>query len=101
MTPNRRHFHHTALAAATALLLLSAGSPSLAASADDLDKDSAQALQTLYKNNATAQGLSKSAKAWTREEVARMLPTPNCRNVSSTSRRTTALSIITTILMLA
>ncbi len=63
MTSNRRHFHHTALAAATALLLLSAGSPSLAASAEDLDKDSLQALQTLYKNNSTAQTLSKSAKA--------------------------------------
>jgi lipid-binding SYLF domain-containing protein len=63
MTPSRRPFHRSALAAATALLLLFVSSPSLAASAEDLDKDSLQALQTLYKNNAMAQTLSKTAKA--------------------------------------
>jgi len=63
MTSHRRHFHHTLLAAATALLALSAGGPSVAASAEDLDQDSSQALQTLYKNNATARTLSKNAKA--------------------------------------
>jgi lipid-binding SYLF domain-containing protein len=62
MNKQRRHFHNCVLAAA-ALLLLSPISPSLAASAEDLDKDSAQALQTLYKNNPTAQTLSKTAKA--------------------------------------
>jgi lipid-binding SYLF domain-containing protein len=59
----RRHFHRSALAAATALLLLSAGTASQAASAEDLDRDSLQALQTLYKNNSAAQTLSTKAKA--------------------------------------
>lgn len=63
MTPSRRRFQHTLFGAATALLLLSAASPSLAASAADLDKDALQALQTLYRNNATAETLSKTAKA--------------------------------------
>lgn len=63
MTPSRRRFQHTLFAAATVLLFLSASSPGLAASAEDLDKDSLQALQTLYRNNATAETLSKKAKA--------------------------------------
>jgi lipid-binding SYLF domain-containing protein len=63
MHHDRRHFHKTATAAVTALLFLSAVSPSLAASSEDLDKDSLQALQTLYKNNPVALTLSKTAKA--------------------------------------
>lgn len=35
----------------------------VAASAEDLNKDAAQALQTLYKTNPTAESLSKKAKA--------------------------------------
>jgi lipid-binding SYLF domain-containing protein len=62
MTPTRRHFHQTVIAAAS-MLLIAAVTPSLAASAEDLDKDSLQALQTLYKNNATAETLSRNAKA--------------------------------------
>jgi lipid-binding SYLF domain-containing protein len=58
----RRRFHTTALAAATAALLLATGSPVWAASAEDLDKDSAQALQTLYRHNTAAESLSKRAK---------------------------------------
>lgn len=63
MATARRKFHKAALATATAFLLFSAGSPSQAASAEDLDKDSLRALQTLYKNNAAAETLSKKAKA--------------------------------------
>jgi lipid-binding SYLF domain-containing protein len=63
MTNARRDFHKVALASATALLLSAAFSPVLAASAEDLDKDSLQALQTLYKTNPVAETLSKKAKA--------------------------------------
>jgi lipid-binding SYLF domain-containing protein len=58
----RRQFHKTALVSAVAVLLVAAGSASWAATAEDLDKDSAQALQTLYKNNAAAESLSKRAR---------------------------------------
>jgi lipid-binding SYLF domain-containing protein len=63
MTPNRRHFHQTAFAAATALLLFGTVGAASAAAADDLDRDSAQALQTLYKARPVAETISKSAKA--------------------------------------
>lgn len=63
MKSTRRTFHKTALAATAATLLFSVVGPSRAASAEDLDKDSMQALQTLYRNNAAAQSLSASAKA--------------------------------------
>jgi lipid-binding SYLF domain-containing protein len=43
--------------------VLGASAPSvLAATAEDLDKDAAQALQALYKTNATAELLAKKAK---------------------------------------
>lgn len=50
------------------MLLVTAASLSIAttvraASAEDLQKDATQALQTLYKTNPTAQALSKNAKA--------------------------------------
>ena len=63
MNQPRRLFSTSTLAAATALLLLAAVNVSHAATAEDLDKDSLKALQTLYKNNATAEALSKRAKA--------------------------------------
>lgn len=48
----------------TALMLTGAlAQPAQAASAEDLDKDSAQALQTLYKTNPTAEVIAKKAKA--------------------------------------
>jgi lipid-binding SYLF domain-containing protein len=63
MTPTRRQFHRTALAAASALLLSGAWGAASAATADDLDKDSAQALQSLYKARPVAEVISKQAKA--------------------------------------
>jgi lipid-binding SYLF domain-containing protein len=63
MTPTRRQLHQTLLATAAALLLGTVASPGLAASAEDLDKDAAQALQTLYKANPTAELIGKRAKA--------------------------------------
>jgi lipid-binding SYLF domain-containing protein len=63
MTPTRRQFHQTAFAAATAMLLLGTAGTASAATADDLDKDSAQALQALYKARPVAETISKQAKA--------------------------------------
>lgn len=63
MNTIRRAFHHRALAAATAVLLASAANPGMAATAEDLDKASRQALQTLYKNDPVALTLSQTAKA--------------------------------------
>jgi lipid-binding SYLF domain-containing protein len=62
MTLSRRRFHTTLVAAAT-LALVSFAAPSLAATAEDLDKDAAQALTALYKINPTAELISKRAKA--------------------------------------
>jgi lipid-binding SYLF domain-containing protein len=63
MTTSRRNFHQTALAGASALLLATLTGPAVAASADDLDKDAAQALQTLYKTRPVAETMGKTAKA--------------------------------------
>lgn len=63
MTTTRRTFHTTALVAAAAVMLATLGSPALAATAEDLDKDAAQALQTLYKSRPVAEVVSKKAKA--------------------------------------
>ncbi len=63
MTPNRRHFTQTLLASTAALLLATAGGAATAASAEDLDKDAAQALQALYKTRPVAEVISKKAKA--------------------------------------
>jgi len=58
------HVIHDALLATAALLLAGAiASPAWAATAEDLDRDAAQALQTLYKVNPTAQAISGKAKA--------------------------------------
>ena len=51
---------NTVLAAA---LLTAIGTPSYAASSADIDRDAAQALTTLYRTNATAEFLSRKAKA--------------------------------------
>lgn len=50
------------IAAATATLGTVSGQ-AIAATAEDLDKDAVQALQTLYKTNPTAEALSKKARA--------------------------------------
>jgi lipid-binding SYLF domain-containing protein len=63
MTSSRRSFHKTALFAATAVLLGTLGGHAAAATAEDLDKDAAQALQTLYKTRPVAEVVSKKAKA--------------------------------------
>jgi lipid-binding SYLF domain-containing protein len=63
MTPTRRTFHASALAATCALVLSNFTATALAASAEDLDKDAAQALAALYKSNPVAEVVSKKAKA--------------------------------------
>jgi len=63
MTTTRRQLHQTLLATAAALLLGTLGGTAMAASAEDLNKDAAQALQTLYKANPTAEVIGKRAKA--------------------------------------
>jgi len=62
MTFLRRQFHKTALMAAAALLLSTTAGLAVAATAADLDKDAALALQNLYKNRPVAEGLAKKAK---------------------------------------
>jgi lipid-binding SYLF domain-containing protein len=52
----------TAVATAT-LALMTLVTPAFAATAEDLDRDARQALQTLYKTNPFAETLSRKAKA--------------------------------------
>ncbi|MFZ2989248.1 YSC84-related protein [Ideonella sp.] len=61
MTQNRRAFTTRMLAISAAFLLVSGGAQ--AATAADLDKDSAQALTALYQSNPTAEVLARKAKA--------------------------------------
>ncbi len=63
MTSSRRDIHRMLAATAATIILGTVGSVALAATAEDLDKDSAQALQALYKTNPTAEAISKKAKA--------------------------------------
>jgi lipid-binding SYLF domain-containing protein len=66
MTSSRRTFHRTLFAASATLGLGSLGltaREAVAASAEDLDKDAAQALSTLYKSRPVAEVVSKKAKA--------------------------------------
>lgn len=63
MTNTRRSFHRLVLATAATFALGAVGSPASAATAEDLNKDSTQALQTLYKTNPAAESISKRAKA--------------------------------------
>ena len=62
MTNIRRTLHNLLLVAAV-ILSLGAISQADAATAEDLNRDAAQALQTLYKTNPVAESLSKSARA--------------------------------------
>jgi lipid-binding SYLF domain-containing protein len=61
MTDNRRGMHKLLLATA-ATLFLGLGASAHAATAEDLDKDAAQALQALYRTNPTAEVIGKKAK---------------------------------------
>jgi lipid-binding SYLF domain-containing protein len=59
-----RHLIHNAFLAAAAMLLLGTlGNCAWAATAEDLDREAAQALQTLSKVNPAADAISKKAKA--------------------------------------
>ena len=59
----RRNIHKVLLATAATLLLGTSSLSAIAATADDLSKDAAQALQTMYKTNPAAEAISKKAKA--------------------------------------
>lgn len=63
MTTRRNLLKSLMLVAAATATLGAASNQAFAATAEDLDKDAAQALQTLYKLNPTAQALSKNARA--------------------------------------
>lgn len=58
----RSHVRSLALATA-AVVMMGAMNQAGAATAEDLDKDSRQALQTLYQTSSVAETLSRSAKA--------------------------------------
>jgi lipid-binding SYLF domain-containing protein len=64
MTNTRRIFLALALSGAAALpLTMSTVVSANAATADDLNRDAAQALQSLYKSNPVADSISKKARA--------------------------------------
>lgn len=63
MTTRRDMLKSFLLVAAATASLGTISNQAIAASAEDLDKDAAQALQSLYKSNPTAEALSKKAKA--------------------------------------
>ena len=63
MNQTRRTFQKLALACAMTLFLGSVSGLAAAATADDLDREAAQALQSLYKINPTAALIAKNAKA--------------------------------------
>jgi lipid-binding SYLF domain-containing protein len=59
----RRNFHKVVLVTAVALTLALPALHAQAATAEDLNQDAAQALQTLYKTHPGAELLGKNAKA--------------------------------------
>lgn len=63
MTTSRRQLHQALLATLGVALLGASGDRAAAATAEDLDKDAAQALATLYRSNPTAELIAKRAKA--------------------------------------
>jgi lipid-binding SYLF domain-containing protein len=63
MTHTQSGLHKFVLITAAALALGGLGQPAVAATAEDLDKDAEQALQTLYRTNPTAETLARKAKA--------------------------------------
>jgi len=63
MTTRRNVLKNLLLITAATFSLGTLSSQAVAATAEDLDKDAAQALQSLYKSNPVAESLSKKAKA--------------------------------------
>jgi lipid-binding SYLF domain-containing protein len=63
MTHIRRTLHNLLLLAAATLSLGAISNQVNAATAEELNRDAAQALQTLYKSNPVAESISKKAKA--------------------------------------
>ncbi|UCV05123.1 YSC84-related protein [Dechloromonas denitrificans] len=63
MTQIQRSLHRLLLVTAAALSLATLGNQAYAASAEDLNADAAQALQTLYKSNPAAEAIGRKAKA--------------------------------------
>jgi len=63
MTNSRRTFHKFLLATVASIGFGIVGGLAHAATADDLNKDADQALQTLFRSNSTAELLSKKARA--------------------------------------
>jgi lipid-binding SYLF domain-containing protein len=63
MTNTRRTLQNLLFVAVATFSLGAISSHAVAATAEDLNKDAAQALQTLYKTNPVAEDLSKKAKA--------------------------------------
>ncbi|MFY9327675.1 MAG: lipid-binding SYLF domain-containing protein [Georgfuchsia sp.] len=59
----RRSLHSFIMMAAATLSLGAISASAIAATAEDLNKDADQALQTLYKGNPTAEVIAKHAKA--------------------------------------
>lgn len=59
----RRNLAKILLATAAAFTIAAPGTQAVAASADDLQRDAAHALQTLYKTHPGAERISKEAKA--------------------------------------
>lgn len=60
---NFRQVVTSAVLALTAVVSLAAAGAAQAASAEDLNRDSRQALQTLFRTNATAEAVSRNARA--------------------------------------
>lgn len=63
MTLPRRNILKALLATTAAVLLGSIGTAAFAATSEDLDRDAAQTLQTLYKVSPAAEAISHRAKA--------------------------------------
>ena len=63
MTSLRRTLQAFLLVTAAAFSLASISSQAVAATAEDLDKDAAQALETLYKTDPAAESIAKKARA--------------------------------------
>ncbi|MDE2371173.1 MAG: lipid-binding SYLF domain-containing protein [Burkholderiales bacterium] len=63
MNPITRQLKKLLLVTTAALCLGAVGGHAVAATADDLDRDAAQALQTLYKVNPTAAAIGAKARA--------------------------------------
>jgi lipid-binding SYLF domain-containing protein len=59
----RRNFLNVLFVTAASLSLCGISASAVAATAEDLNKDATQALETLYKSNPTAESISKQAKA--------------------------------------